>query len=102
MKNLSIEEKLTAAYSLHTSADVMAELSSDSDWRVRVRVAGNPNTPADILIKLANNQEWCVRLIVAKNPNTSADILTKLASDINWRVKEAAEKIILTWIGVEN
>ena len=53
----------------------------NSDWHVRISVAGNPNTPADVLTELAKDSDWCVRYFAAGNPATPADVLTELAKD---------------------
>ena len=59
----------------------------NSDWHVRVSVAGNPNTPADVLTELAKDSDWHVRISVAGNPNTPADVLTELAKDSDCDVR---------------
>ena len=59
----------------------------NSDWHVRVSVAGNPNTPADVLTELAKDSDCDVRYFAAGNPNTPADVLTELAKDSDCDVR---------------
>ena len=62
----------------------------NSDWHVRISVAGNPNTPADVLTELAKDSDCDVRSNAAGNPATPADVLTELAKDSDWHVRRNA------------
>ena len=62
----------------------------NSDWHVRISVAGNPNTPADVLTELAKDSDCDVRSNAAGNPNTPVDVLTELAKDSDWCVRSYA------------
>ena len=69
-------------------------LSKDKDWRVRCRVAENPNTPINILIKMSEDKKSNVRCEVARNPNTPIEILKQLSEDVRGNVRTlATEKL---------
>jgi len=58
---LSRHDKMKLADSKRTSKKILTILSTDESWRVRHRVAGNPNTPIDILKILSTDEDWTVR-----------------------------------------
>lgn len=45
------------ASSIRMTADVLAKLSKDKDWRVRYVVAGNANTDSTTLAKLSKDED---------------------------------------------
>ena len=53
----------------------------NSDYDVRVSVAGNPNTPADVLTELAKDSDWHVRRNAACNPKLKEVLTDKNKSD---------------------
>lgn len=53
----------------------------NSDWHVRISVAGNPNTPADVLTELAKDSDWHVRRNAACNPKLKEVLTDKNKSD---------------------
>ncbi len=53
----------------------------NSDWHVRVSVAGNPNTPADVLTELAKDSDCDVRYFAACNPKLKEVLTDKNKSD---------------------
>ena len=57
-------------------AEILRELSKDSDPDVRINVADNENTPEDVLRELAN--DFWADFAVARNPNTPDDVLERL------------------------
>jgi hypothetical protein len=64
----------------NTPVDVLKELSKDEDEDEDVirAVAGNPNTPVDVLKELAKDDYWRVRWRVAQNPNSTEQILVSV------------------------
>lgn len=55
--------------------------AQDPDYRVRMRVASNPQTPENVLLALAEDEYAQVRTEVARNPITPTDLLDALAQD---------------------
>lgn len=62
----------------------------NSDWYVRVSVAGNPNTSVDVLMELAKDSHSVVRRRVACNSNTPVDVLIELEKDSDYDVRRYA------------
>ena len=81
-----------AAENPNTPADVLTELTKDSDFGVRRNAVGNPNTPVDVLTELAKDRDWRVRRNAAGNPNTPVDVLTELAKDRDCDVRYYAAR----------
>ena len=48
-------------------ADVLIELSTDSDSDVRCAVAYNPNTPLNVVVELANDKDSYIRRRALEN-----------------------------------
>ena len=53
INKLSYEGKIDLASNNETSAELLAILAKDDEWRVREAVAENENTSADVLAMLA-------------------------------------------------
>ena len=100
--NTPAEIKRKIASAEDTPADILQELSKDSDRTVRAKVASNPNTPTEVLLKLGeefpdeitanpiftllmleNPDTEFIRVSLARSSNTPIDILYKLAEDRN-------------------
>ena len=79
--NSDCDVRISVAGNPNTPADVLTELSKDSDYIVRCLVAKNPNTPTGVLTELAKDSDCDVRRYAAGNPNTPVDVLTELAKD---------------------
>lgn len=66
--------------------NIIAAMAEDTDYKVRIQVAANPETPIEILLKLAKDKDANVRFAVAKNQNiifnldTPAETLQKLSA----------------------
>ena len=67
-------------------AEVLVDLSRDSNWEIRYWVAQNPNTPAEVLTELSRDSNWGVRSSVARNPSTPVEALIELSKDSEWDV----------------
>lgn len=97
-ENASIEIKRNLAASEDTPADVLAELSDDSDEYILKLIASNPNTPIEVLLRLwidfteeiianpvfsllmlENPESNLIQLCLARSSTTSIEILEKLA-----------------------
>ena len=70
----------------NNNAEIVVSIPEDSDYKIRIKVAANPETPIEILLKLAKDRDDRVRFVVARNPNiifnldTLAEILQQLAT----------------------
>lgn len=69
------------AGSSNASANLLAELATHRDPRIRMRVAENPTIPAELLKVLSNDENPDVRIAVALNPNSAFELKRKLAGD---------------------
>ena len=58
--SLTYGMKMKLAIDKRTSKKILAILSTDEDWRVRWRVANNPNTPVEVSTKLFTDEDWTV------------------------------------------
>lgn len=72
-----------------TSKEILANLAEYPDWKIRIKVAVNPNTPPYILSKFAN-EGVDMRRAVASNHSTPKETLIKLTEDNNWSVRHNA------------
>ncbi len=52
-----------------------------ADLEVRKKLAADENTPADILLQLSEDTEAEIRYLVANNPNSSEKVLHKLGKE---------------------
>ena len=70
----------------NNNAEIVVSIAEDSDYKIRIKVAANPETPIEILLKLAKDRDDRVRFVVAINPNiifnldTPAETLQQLAT----------------------
>jgi len=64
---------------LAETSDVVNELSSDKDRKVREQIAKNPNTPLETLEKLSKDKSYKVRSAIARNPNTPSTTLAEMS-----------------------
>lgn len=69
INKLSYEGKIDLASNNETSAELLAILAKDDEWRVREAVALNRNTPLNTLKILANDKEKAVRKAANKALN---------------------------------
>ena len=69
---------------------VMRVLASDSDWRVRDRIASKNSCPSDILELLSADSHDSVASVVAGHPNTPDAALHRLAHHPWAHVREKA------------
>lgn len=60
-------------------SEVMRELASDDDWRVRDRIATKNSCPSEILEILSHDSHDAVASAVAGHPNTPSSALRRLA-----------------------
>jgi hypothetical protein len=120
LTQLVINQRYLDAGSPSTSGRILNELAQEKDFRVRARVAENPNTPLWTVLRLAADENHEVRLAaffnaklpqifheqlandphedvryaIASDPCTPKGILQLLADDLNVFVKDRAEKTI--------
>ena len=97
--NQKLEVRKQFAKAEDTAPDILTTLSNDSDAKVRLLVASNPNTPVNVLQKLGeefpdaitdnpifnlllleNLDTYFVKLSLARSFTTSEETLTRLAN----------------------
>ena len=81
LKNMTPEHKDFLLNTYDISEDDLRELAKDKSWKIRKRVAKNPNTPVKVLRKLAKDETWIIRGTIAISPNTPVDLLRELTKD---------------------
>ncbi|KKM06874.1 hypothetical protein LCGC14_1739580 [marine sediment metagenome] len=59
--SLSEYTKDQLAYDSDTSKGILIILSTDKNYSIRYRVAGNFNTPKEVLTKLSVDKDWYVK-----------------------------------------
>ncbi len=103
--NTSTEARRQLAEADDTPADILEELSINSDRSVRALVASNPNTPMEVLVKLGvdfaeeitanpvfsllileHPVDNFIRRCLARSLTTSTKILSNLAADSDYLV----------------
>ena len=72
--------------------DILAILSIDDDFDVRIKVASNPKCPIEILQNMSHDGDWTVREAVAENPVCSIEILNDLVNDVSMYIRKVAAK----------
>lgn len=73
------EMRFWVAHNRTIPSEVMQELASDEDWRVRDRIATKNSCPSDILEILSHDSHDAVASAVAGHPNTPSSALRRLA-----------------------
>ncbi|CAN5512308.1 hypothetical protein BH10CYA1_BH10CYA1_53080 [soil metagenome] len=107
MLKIFIVQYITAG--ITTDLTRMGELARHERWKIRRRVAENPNCPARLLDQLSLDENADVRVAVALNRSVSKEILARLSSDINPDVRFAIASdscaplnVLMFLIGDEN
>jgi hypothetical protein len=76
-----------------TEAEILDRLAVHSDWRIRFNVAQlRSNITEAVLAKLSRDQDYRIRMAVAENPVTSVALLSELALDEHAMVRSAVAK----------
>lgn len=64
----------------NTSPDLLASLSQDDNFMVRLLVASNPNTSASTLTSMRQqNTHWGIHWRIAEHPSTPIEVVVSLA-----------------------
>ncbi len=87
-----VRARRLAAQHVGISANLLAKLSRDEDWRVRQAVAQHHKTSARVLQRLAKDADRDVREAVANNPKAAVNTVQLLLSDVYEPVQKAARK----------
>lgn len=75
------------AGSLHASKDLLFELASHSDPRIRRRVSENPIAPTDLLRQLCRDPDPDVRIAVGTNNSSPQELKALIAADLDPTVR---------------
>ena len=89
-----VDQVIAEAQDPKTSEEKLAEFAKHLYWRVRLKVAENPNTSTETLIFLSENRDRDVRAAVARHSNVPKRILKNLLKDSESLVQEAAREAL--------
>lgn len=92
--------RAAVAGNVNCDAQMLEELASDNDYRVRRRVAGREDCPPQMLIKFTADKDARVRMALLENPVCPAEALNILAKSefVEWRKRVAANPNCPSWL----
>lgn len=91
------EMRAWAAHNRTCPPEILVELATDEDWRVRARVLSRRSCPPDLLQRLANDPHDAVRNTVATHPRSPRAAVALLGDDPWPVIAEAARTRLANW-----
>ena len=86
------EYRQWVAHNKSIPVEILTQLATDSDWRVRWQVASRRKTPPSVLEQLAGDPDEGVRQRVVRHHRLSVAVLRQLRSDPSAAVRDLAER----------